>query len=100
MRLSDANLKGRTVIAADGLVIGEIAALFLDGDTLKVESLQIDLRKDTAEQLGASHSFFRAGSIEIPVGAVQSIGATVVLSVPSGDLRESLPAESQQPPVH
>lgn len=43
--LSDENLLGRTVIAADGQAIGEIAALFLDSATWRVESLQINLRK-------------------------------------------------------
>ena len=98
MRLSDANLRGRTVIAADGLVIGEITGLFLDSETLKIESLQVDLRKDTADELGASHSFFRSGSLEIPVRAIQSVGNTVVLSVPSSQLRQSLPSDVQNSP--
>ena len=41
MRLSDETLRGRTVIAADGQAIGEVAALFLDSDAWRVESLQI-----------------------------------------------------------
>ena len=45
MRLSDETLRGRTVIAADGQAIGEVAALFLDSDAWRVESLQIKLRK-------------------------------------------------------
>lgn len=98
MRLSDANLRGRTVIAADGFVIGEITTLFLDSETLKIESLQVDLRRDAADELGASHSFFRSGSVEIPVRAIQSVGNTVVLSIPSSDLRQSLPGDAQQTP--
>jgi sporulation protein YlmC with PRC-barrel domain len=53
MRLSDENLRGRTVIAADGQAIGEIVALFLDSDAWRVESLQIKLRNEVADQLGA-----------------------------------------------
>jgi len=59
MRLSDENLRGRTVIAADGQAIGEVAALFLDSDAWRVESLQIKLRKDVADQLGASRSLLK-----------------------------------------
>ncbi len=49
MRLSDENLKGRTVISADGQAVGEIAALFVDSGTWRVESLQINLRKEIAD---------------------------------------------------
>ena len=101
MRLSDDNIRGRTVIAADGQVIGEIDALFLDSDAWRVESLQVTLRKDTADQLGAHRSVFRAGALEIPVSMVQSLGDTVVLSVPIDGLRSvlqtSVEQESTQP---
>lgn len=100
MRLSDENIRGRTVIAADGQVIGEIKALFLDSESLKVESLQVTLRKDVADQLGAHRSVFRAGALEIPVALVQSVGATVVLTVPVHGLRAVLPSEGEQAPAH
>lgn len=100
MRLSDENLRGRTIISADGQVIGEIAALFLDSDAWRVESLQVTLRKDIADQLGAHRSVFRAGALEIPVSMVQSVGATVVLSVPVDGLRAVLRSEGEQEPAH
>jgi sporulation protein YlmC with PRC-barrel domain len=46
MRLSDENLRGRTVIGADGQAVGEVAALFLDGDAWGIQSLQVKLRKE------------------------------------------------------
>jgi hypothetical protein len=61
MRLSDENLRGRTVIAADGQAIGEIAALFLDSDAWRVESLQVKLRDEVADQLGARAVCFTLG---------------------------------------
>jgi sporulation protein YlmC with PRC-barrel domain len=91
MRLSDENLRGRTVIASDGLAIGEIALLFLDGATWRVESLQITLRKEIADRLGADRSIFHAGALEVPVEMVQSVGDAVVLSVAVDDLRQVLP---------
>ena len=90
MRLSDDNLRGRTIIAADGQVVGEITALYLESDAWRVESLEVKLDKDIAEQIGADHSIFHAGSLEIPVRMVQSAGDTVVLSVPVDGLREVL----------
>ncbi len=101
MRLSDGNLRGRTVIAADGQVIGVIAAFFLDSDAWRIESLHVTLRKDIADQLGAHRSVFHAGGLEIPVRLVQSVGDTVVLSVPIDELRKVLPSEtSEHAPAH
>lgn len=95
MRLSDENLRGRTIIAADGQVVGEITALFLEGDAWRVESLQAKLRKEIADQLGADRSLFHAGTLEIPVRMVQSVSDAVVLSVPVNGLREILPMDAQ-----
>jgi sporulation protein YlmC with PRC-barrel domain len=92
MRLSDDNLRGRTIIGADGQVIGEITGLFLDSDSWRVESLQVKLDKDIADQIGADRSIFHAGALEIPIRMIQSVGDTVVLSVPVDGLREALPS--------
>jgi hypothetical protein len=73
MRLSDQNLRGRTVIASDGLAIGEVGLLFLDSDALRVESLQVKLRKEVADRLGATRTLFHAGALEIPMRLVRPI---------------------------
>ena len=95
MRLSDDNIRGRTVIAADGQVVGEIIALFFESDAWQVESLQAKLGKDIADQLGADRSVFHAGTFEIPIRMVQSVGDTVVLSVPVDGLREVLSTDAR-----
>jgi sporulation protein YlmC with PRC-barrel domain len=100
MRLSDASLRGRTVITSDGLAIGEIAALFVEGDSWRVESLQVKLRKEVADRLGADRGVFHAGALEIPTRMVQSAGDAVVLSVAVDDLRQVLPGENQSAPAH
>lgn len=94
MRLSDETLRGRPVIAADGQVIGHVAALFLDSDAWRVESLQIKLGKDIADQLGAARGLFHAGTIELPIRMVQSVGDAVVLSAPVEELRQVLPGSA------
>jgi sporulation protein YlmC with PRC-barrel domain len=98
MRLSDENLRGRTVIASDGLKIGDISALFLDSDAWRVESLQVRLQKDVADRLGAGRSMFHAGAVEIPIRMVQSVGDAVVLSVPVDELRQVLPSTDEHAP--
>ena len=100
MRLSDENLRGRTVIAADGQVIGAIAGLFLDSDSWRVESLQVKLRKEVADKIGATRGLFHAGTLEMPLRMVQSVGDTVVLSVATNDLREVVPGVGDASAAH
>jgi sporulation protein YlmC with PRC-barrel domain len=100
MRISDDRLHERTIIAADGQVIGEVSGLILESDDWRVLAIQVTLRKDIAEQLGAGRSVFRRSTLEIPVELVQSVGPTVVLAVPSERLRglvgeEHAPAPAQ-----
>ena len=95
MRLSDDNIRGRTIIAADGQMVGEITALFFESAAWRVESLQVELGKDIADKIGADRSLFHAGTLEIPVRMVQSVGDTVVLSVPVDGLREVLPIDAR-----
>lgn len=92
MRVSDDNLRGRTVIGSDGLAIGEVTAAFIDTAAWRVESIRVTLRKDIADRLGAERTMFHAGSIEIPVAMVQSVGDAVVLGAAVDDLRQVLPS--------
>jgi sporulation protein YlmC with PRC-barrel domain len=91
MQVSDEKLRRRTVVAADGQSIGEVAALFIDTSTWTITSLQIKLSKAAAEQLGASRGLLHAATIELPVRMVQSVGDTVLLSVPTLGLRQTVP---------
>ena len=49
----------------------------------------------TQIHIGADRSMFHAGTLEIPVRMVQSVGDTVVLSVPVDGLREVLPRDAR-----
>lgn len=88
MRLSDKTLDGRTVISADGKVIGSISELFVSTSEWRVESIRIELNKDIADSIGASRTIFHHGTIELPVSFVQSVSDTVVLTVDVEQLRE------------
>jgi len=96
MPISDEQLRGRTVIAADGQAIGEVAALFLDTSTWTISALQIKLNKAVAEQIGATRGLLRAATLELPVRLVQSVGDAVVLSVPTTELKPVLPDSSDK----
>ena len=91
MQVSDDHLRGRTVIAADGQAIGEVAALFIDTSTWIIAALQIKLNKSAAEQIGAARGLLRAATLELPVRLVQSVADAVLLSVPTLELRQTFP---------
>jgi sporulation protein YlmC with PRC-barrel domain len=91
MQISDELLRGRTVISADGQAIGEVAALFIETATWTIVALQIKLSKAAAEQLGVSHGLLRAATLELSVKLIQSVGDAVLLSVPTLELRSTLP---------
>ena len=96
MPVSDEHLRGRTVIAADGQAIGEVAAVLIDTSTWMVTGLQIKLNKAAAEQIGAARSLIRAATLELPVQKVQSVGDAVLLSLPTLELRQLLPDATGQ----
>lgn len=96
MKVSDEMLRGRPVFASDGSAVGEIAALFIDSEALRVDSVQVRLRKEVADRLGAERTAFRAGMVEIPIHMVQSGGDAVLLSVGLDDLRQVLPGAAPE----
>ena len=88
MRLSDKTLHGRSVIGADGKLIGSVAELFISTSEWRVESICIELHKDIADSIGANRTIFHRGTIDLPVSFVQSVSDTVVLTVDVDQLRE------------
>ncbi len=97
MRITDKVLVGLTVIGSDGHAIGEVATIFIDDERWKVESFQIKLRKEAAEQLGTSGSIFRAPTLEVPTRLVKSVRDAVVLDVPVDGLRQVLSSDTHAP---
>ena len=96
MSMSDDELRGRTVIAADGNALGEVTGLVLDSQRWAIEALRVRLRSHVADQVGAARGLVHAGSVDIPVRLVQSTGDAVVLNARAEDLR-ALVAKDQPP---
>jgi sporulation protein YlmC with PRC-barrel domain len=84
------SIRGRKVIAADGQVIGEITDLAVDTGTWRVHSLRLKLDKAVADALAVHRGRFHAATIDLPVQIVQSVGDTIVLSVPTSSLRPTV----------
>ena len=96
MQISDELFRGRSVIAADGHAIGEVAALFIDTSTWTILALQVKLNKAAAEQVGVARSILHGATLDLPVRMVQSVGDAVLLSVPTLELRQTLPDATAQ----
>jgi len=88
MKISDRDLRGRAVIAADGRVIGKVDGITIDSEGPGLGCLQVEVRRDHENDLGVEHHTFRASRIEIPFAEVQSIGETIVLAIPVVALRK------------
>jgi len=91
MQILDDQVRGRTVVASDGQVVGEVSSLFVDTTTWSIGGLQIKLNKGIAEKLGVSGGLLRAATLDIPIRVVKSVGDAVLLSVPTLELHEEKP---------
>ena len=87
MRITDDKLHGRVVLSADGIAIGEINRLILQGAAFAIEAVEIKLRKEIAERFGMKRGMFSSPTIEVPAQLVQSVGDAVLLSATVDDLR-------------
>jgi len=97
MRLSDQSLHGKQVITADGTIIGNVHAVYIDGANLHLDCLAVEVRKELAERLGVQRSLFHKGIVEIPADQIQFIGQTIILAVPFANVRATTP---ERPPAH
>jgi sporulation protein YlmC with PRC-barrel domain len=100
MKISDDTLRGRTVISNDGLAVGEVTRLVIDTASWRVASMEVELRKDTADRIGIKRSMFRPTVVQIAVDTVQSVGDAIVLAIDLASLRTAEAAAEQAPPVH
>ncbi|WP_437509129.1 PRC-barrel domain-containing protein [Sorangium sp. So ce1099] len=80
MRLTyEEDVRGHSVVDAEGNVIGEVEQLYLDSESFKLAGVRVKLRAEAADVLGVQHGLFRAGVLDVPVEAIQSLGQAVVL---------------------
>ena len=90
MRLSDENLRGRAVVAADGQVIGEVYPMLLTPNNGRWSPYGSNCVR-TLLSNSVRRTIFHAAVIEVPVQMIQSVGDAIVLSVAAVGLRQVLP---------
>jgi sporulation protein YlmC with PRC-barrel domain len=92
--MTDNSLHGRVVLSGDGLSIGEVVHLLVDPNDWKIRAIEVKLRGDVADRIGAHHGLLRAATIGIPTAQIQSIGDAIILGVSVNDLRPTPPDEA------
>ncbi|HTN87385.1 MAG TPA: PRC-barrel domain-containing protein [Sorangium sp.] len=87
MRLTyEQDVRGHSVVDAEGNVIGEVEQLYLDSESFKLAGVRVKLRTEAADVLGVQRGLFRAGVLDVPVEAIQSLGQAVVLRTEARNL--------------
>jgi sporulation protein YlmC with PRC-barrel domain len=89
LRLRD--LPGRTVLDANGAVVGDIQAPIVDTETWLVDTLRLAVRRRAADELGLRWSWWRRPTIDVPTGLVHAASDAIILRVSLGELRETPP---------
>ncbi len=95
--LTDDSLRGRLVLSGDGLSIGEVVRLFVDPGEWRVRAIEVKLRNDVADRIGAHHGLLRAATLQIPTEQIQSVGDAVILSVAVTALHPPSTSAATQP---
>jgi sporulation protein YlmC with PRC-barrel domain len=94
MRFSDAALRGRTVISAEGRALGQVAGFELDSEDWRLSAITVDLSSDIADELGAPRSLFHKAAMSIPAGQLSSVGDAVLLRASVAQLRARIAGAS------
>ncbi len=85
MKLSYDELKGRTVIDATGVAIGEVDGLYLEqaavGEHVCIGGMRVKLRSRVADDVGVERGTFRPAIVEVPASMLSAIGDAVLLNV-------------------
>jgi sporulation protein YlmC with PRC-barrel domain len=84
-------LPGRTVLDANGAVLGRIKAPLLDMETWLIDSLRVTPTRQVAGELGLPWSWFNRPTMDIPTGIVQAASETIILRVSLGELHDAMP---------
>jgi len=85
-------LQGRTVLDANGRVLGRVKAALVDMETWVVDTLRINVSRHAAADMEMEWSFwrswFRPPTIDISTGQINAAGDAVILRLSFADLRE------------
>jgi sporulation protein YlmC with PRC-barrel domain len=91
-------IMGREVIGSSGFKLGKISDIEFDEKTWKVNSLQVHLEKEVAEEHELRHRF-RKTKVMIHVDHVQALGERIILKGSREDLLKLIASATSAPGV-
>ena len=107
MRIKLNELPGRTVLDANGRLLGRVKVPMVDMETWLVDTLRISVGRAAAGDLGMVWSFFRRPTLDVPTGLIHAAGDAIILRVSLGELHDAMPttrpegdAEAAAPSMH
>ena len=93
MRISDDNLRRRTIVGRGGAFLGEIRGHLVCTSTWRLEAFRVRLQPEVAAQLGLRRSLL----VDVPIHVFQWVGENVVLMASLDGLRQVLTSAKAQP---
>ena len=90
-------LPGRTVLDANGRVIGRVKEALVDVETWLVDTLRIGIARHAAAEMDMPWSLWRRPKMDVPTGLIHAASDAILLRVSLAELRESPPREVSEP---
>jgi sporulation protein YlmC with PRC-barrel domain len=91
MQIKFNELAGRTVLDANGCLIGRIKVPMVEMETWLVDTLRVSVARRAAGELDLAWPFWRRPTIDVPTGLVHAAGDAIILRVSLAELRETPP---------
>jgi sporulation protein YlmC with PRC-barrel domain len=91
-------LPGRTMLDANGRVVGRVKAALVDVETWLIDTLRVRISRQAAMEMNIAWSFWRRRpTMDLPTGLIQAAADAIILRVSLGELRESPPRDVSEP---
>jgi len=97
MHISLDELPRRTVLDANGRVVGRVKAAMVDVETWLIDTLRIRISRHAAAEMDMPWSFWRRPTMDVPTGLIHAASDAIILRVSLGELRESPPHNVSEP---
>ena len=79
---------GKTVVNADGDIIGEVSEVLVDADRWCVADVQVRIAKPHAKELGLRTPFFGRLLVLVGVDKINSISDQIVLAIKKSEFKD------------
>ena len=97
MHISLDELPRRTVLDANGRVVGRVKQAMVDVETWLIDTLRIRISRQAAAEMDMPWSLWRRPTMDVPTGLIHAASDAIILRVSLAELRESPPRDVSEP---